>query len=150
MSKNYSVNGIGNTGTVTKTGVELRSTSAIRAGVWGWLIGQAAAPNSTDFNLLAALTRFTTQGAGSAGTVTAIDGGDVAAVNTAVVTNSGEPGIVASDMMQNPPNQRTNFFWQTYDGRELWSVAATNNGICARMVTAGQTIALNHTVWFRE
>lgn len=148
MSKCYSVNGPSAAGSGPNTAVTIIASTAIRPMVNEFDVGISTTPADQTYQVC--ISRATTTGtAGSNPTPVALDNGDTAAVSTAGITHSAEPGS-PTDLFMVYLNQRATFRWVCQDGRELVCPATASNNIGCRMKVASASSTLQATVIFRE
>ena len=149
--KNYSVQGLSESGTGPKTAFNVIGSTAIRPMIRQIDIGFRTNPNATDQQVRVAIGNTTAVGtAGSSPTPKPQDPADVAAVSTAGITHSAEPTYGSTFFIDTDMNQRASKTWVWEEGREPTCAATASNGVAAKMVAVTAALVMSAPVCFRE
>ena len=140
--------------TAYKTLLEgLAQTTGIKRTRWyGFNIGPAGLPSSTDCDLVWDVSRITATGTGTATTPLPLDPNDGAATSSWKGNDTIEGTVTAtSSLAYGAMNQRATYSWQTNDQSQMLVGPATNNaGLCIRAKSSTYTNTVGATVYFNE
>lgn len=137
-----------------KTLVALTASSgtAVRRGKLFELdIGQSAAPNATDCDVLYDVSRQTGAGTSTAMTPNPLDPADAVALTVGAVNFTVEGTITAnSSLWSKPVNQRNSATWQAAPGSELVWPATNLAGIAVRGLSPTYVGTVQAAAFFEE
>lgn len=150
-SRIYSANGPSESAAAPNTCVSVTGSTTIRPGLLDVSWGMITAPNTSDFHVAVAISRYTADGTGTSFTGLPIDPAGLASGATVKITHSFEPTYTANqDMYLEYINQRAPWRWVCQDGNEIWGPATANNGLGSRLSVSANTIQVHSTVFWKE
>ena len=149
--KEYTVNGLNQSGTGPDTASNVIGSSAIRPLTNFLLFGFRTNPSTTDQQVRVQVGNTTAVGtAGSSPTPKPRDPQDVAAVATAGITHSAEPTYGSTFFLDFDLNQRASKEWGCADGKEFAGAATASNGVGAKMASVTAAIQMSCVQGWRE
>lgn len=135
-----------------KTAIETlaQTTGLRRLNFYGFNIGPAGNPASSDCDLQFDISRVTATGTGTAATPTLPDPAEGAPHSSSKVNDTVEPTVTAaSSVAYGSMNQRATFAWQTNDKSQMLIGPATNNaGLGIRFLSAGGYTGKVGAAWY--
>lgn len=149
--KQYTVQGLSQSGTGPNTAANIIGSTAIRPLVNSVVLGFRTNPAASDQQVRCQIGNTTAVGtAGSSPTPKPNDPQDVAAVSTAGITHSAEPTYGSTFFADIDLNQRSSKEFALLDGRE-WSGSATaSNGVAGKMTAVSTALQMSMLTGWRE